>query len=54
MRISLTRIANVASAEGFELQLVEPVEPLRRPARAGAVTISDLEARLPITKPRKR
>ena len=54
VRISLTRIANVASPEGFELQLISQSSLFDIQRAAGAVAISDLEARLPITKPRKR
>ena len=53
-RISLTRIANVAPPEGFELQLISQSSLFDIQRAAGAVAISDLEARLPITKPRKR
>jgi ABC-2 type transport system ATP-binding protein len=54
VRISLTRIANVASPEGFELQLISQSSLFDIQRAAGAVTISDLEARLPITKPRRK
>ncbi|MDQ2676286.1 MAG: CocE/NonD family hydrolase [Actinomycetota bacterium] len=53
VRAQLTRIANVASAEGFELQLVAQSNLFDAQRFAGAVTISDLDVRLPITKPRR-
>jgi ABC-2 type transport system ATP-binding protein len=54
IRANLTRIANVASPEGFELQLVSQSSLYDIQRAAGAVSISDLVARLPITKPRKK
>jgi ABC-2 type transport system ATP-binding protein len=54
VRAQLTRIANVAPDAGFQLQLVAQSDLFDAQRAAGAVTISDLEARLPITKPRKR
>ena len=54
IRAQLTRIANVAPDAGFELQLVSQSNLFDAQRAAGAVSISDLEARLPITKPRKR
>ena len=52
IRARLTRIANVAPDAGFELQLIGQSDLFDAQRAAGAVTISDLEARLPITKPR--
>ncbi|HWL64527.1 MAG TPA: hypothetical protein VNP73_00995, partial [Actinomycetota bacterium] len=54
VRVQLTRIANVAPAAGYELQIVSQSSLFDIQRAAGAVSISDLEARLPITKPRKR
>lgn len=54
VKISLTRIANVAPTEGFELQIVSQSSLFDIQRATGAVTISDLEVRLPETKPRKR
>lgn len=54
IRVGLTRIANVASPEGFELQLVSQSSLFDIQRATGAIAISDLEARLPITKPRGR
>jgi ABC-2 type transport system ATP-binding protein len=54
IRAQLTRIANVAPDAGFQLQLVAQSDLFDAQRAAGAVTISDLEARLPITKPRQR
>ena len=54
IRAQLTRIANVAPDAGFELQLIGQSNLFDAQRAAGAVTISDLEARLPITKPRTR
>jgi len=54
IRAQLTRIANVAPAAGFQLQLVSQSKLFDAQRAVGAVTISDLDARLPITKPRKR
>ncbi len=54
VRAQLTRIANVAPNAGFQLQLVSQSNLFDAQRAVGAVTISDLEARLPITKPRKR
>ena len=54
VRAQLTRIANVAPEAGFELQLIGQSDLFDAQRAAGAVTITDLEARLPVTKPRKR
>lgn len=54
VRVGLTRIANVASPEGFELQIVSQSSLFDIQRATGLITISDLEARLPITKPRGR
>ena len=54
IRASLTRIANVAPGAGFELQLVSQSNLFDAQRATGLVSISDLEARLPVTKPRKR
>ncbi len=53
-RVSLPRIANVATADGFELQIVSQSSLFDIQRATGAVTFEDLEVRLPITKPRKR
>ncbi len=54
IRVSLTRIASDAPAAGYELQLVGQSNLFDAQRAAGAVSITDLEARLPVTKPRKR
>jgi hypothetical protein len=43
----------VAPDAGFQLQLVGQSDLFDAQRAAGAVTISDLKARLPITKPRR-
>ena len=53
IRAQLTRIANVAPDAGFQLQLVAQSNLFDAQRAAGLVTISDLDARLPITQPRR-
>jgi ABC-2 type transport system ATP-binding protein len=52
VRAQLTRIANVAPEAGFELQLVGQSNLFDAQRALGTIEISDLEARLPKTKPR--
>jgi ABC-2 type transport system ATP-binding protein len=52
VRAQLTRIANVAPSAGFELQLVGQSDLFDAQRALGAVSISDLEARLPVTRAR--
>jgi ABC-2 type transport system ATP-binding protein len=51
---NLTRIASDAPDAGYQLQLVGQSDLFDAQRAAGLVSISGLEARLPITKPRKR
>ncbi len=54
IKTTLTRIANVASSSGFELQLIGQSNLFDGQRAAGAVTIEGLKVKLPITAPRKR
>jgi len=53
VKVGLSRIANVAPAEGFELQLVSQSSLFDIQRATGAVAISDLRVRLPIAESRK-
>ncbi len=53
VRVGLSRIANVAPAAGYELQLVSQSSLFDVQRANGAVAISDLETKLHVTKARK-